>query len=79
MSSTLLMNSASPPTMAKSLAHAVMVALRVVLGFNFESMKSITTFRPARPPSLFTTFAHAFIASTDALNTPGATSCRRRR
>ena len=49
-----------------------MVALRVSFGFSFESMKSMTTFRPARPPSLFTTFAQAFMASTDALNTPGA-------
>ena len=49
-----------------------MVALRVSLGFNFESMKSMTTLRPAIPPPLLTTFAHAFMASTEALKTPGA-------
>ena len=58
--------------MAKSSAQALIVAFRVSLGFNFESMKSITTLRPAIPPALLTTFAHAFMASTEALKTPGA-------
>ena len=71
MSSTLFRNSASPPTMAKSSAHALMMALRVSLGLNLESMKSMTTFRPAIPPFLLVTSAHAFIASTDFWNSPG--------
>ncbi len=71
MSSTLLRNSASPPTMAKSSAHALMMALRVSFGFNFESTKSIATLRPAMPPSLLTCLAQAFIASTDFWNRPG--------
>ena len=50
-----------------------MMALRVSLGFNFESMKSMTTLRPAMPPPLLTTFAHAFMASTDFWNRPGCT------
>ena len=70
-SSTLLMNSDSPPTVAKSLAHAWMIALRVSVGLSLVSWKSMTTFRPAMPPALFTTFAQASIASTDFLNRPG--------
>ena len=48
-----------------------MMALRVSFGLSFESMKSMTTLRPAMPPPLLTTFAHAFMASTDFLNRPG--------
>ena len=73
MSSTLLTKSASPPTIAKSLAQAVMMALRVSFGLSFESMKSMTSLRPAMPPPLLTTEAHAFMASTDFWNRPGCT------
>src|SRR3954453_17193214 len=73
MSSTLLRKSASPPTIAKSFAHALMTALRVSFGLSFESMKSTTRLRPATPPSLFTTLAHARTASTDFWNRPGCT------
>ena len=52
MSSTLLTNSASPPTIAKSLAQAVMMALRVSFGLSFESMKSMTTLRPGDAAAL---------------------------
>ena len=48
-----------------------MMALRVSFGLSFESMKSITTLRPAMPPSLLTILAQAFIASTDAWKRPG--------
>ena len=50
MSSTLLTNSASPPTIAKLFAEALMMALRVSFGLSFESMKSMTSLRPAMPP-----------------------------
>ncbi len=70
-SSTLLMNSDSPPTVAKSSWHAWMIALRVSVGLSFVSWKSITTLRPATPPALLTTLAHASMASTDFLNRPG--------
>ena len=49
-SSTLFMNSAPVPTIAKSFWHALMIVLRVSSPLSFESMKSTTTLRPARPP-----------------------------
>jgi hypothetical protein len=50
-----------------------MTALRVSFGFNLESMKSMTTLRPAIPPCLLTVLAQAFITSTDDLKRPGTT------
>ena len=48
-----------------------MTALRVSFALSFESMKSTTTLRPARPPALLIVAPHAFTASAPALNRPG--------
>ena len=49
MSETLLRKMAAVPIIAKSWLQALMTALRVSVGFRWESMKSTTTLRPARP------------------------------
>ncbi len=67
----LVMNAAAVPTSAKSSAHAVMIALRVVAGLSFESMKSTFSLRPATPPLAFTDFTAALTPSTVPWKRPG--------
>ncbi len=57
MSSTLFMKTTAVPTIARSSLHAEIVALRASSALSRESMKSMTSFRSAIPPLLFTNFA----------------------
>ncbi len=74
MSSTVLSPVVLVPTMARSCPHAVMVPLRAAFAFSFESMKSTTSLRPARPPPpalLFRNFAAPLTPSTEPWKIPG--------
>ncbi len=48
-----------------------MIALRVVVAFSFESMKSTFSLRPATPPVALISFTAAFTPSTAPWNKPG--------
>ena len=74
MSSAVERNNAAVPTSARSCEQAVMTELRARFAFNFESMKSTTSLRPAIPPPpalLLMYFAAPCTPSTTPWKRPG--------